>query len=109
MNSGIAGFTIGIVIGTGLGWALTPKLPPSPIAQFSPVTLPPQPGGEIKPTDPPPGWDNILEPNTVLPSLDWTDCAKYAFKLKKPLLAIYQEKIFGGEKLSYNCIIQSTP
>jgi hypothetical protein len=103
MNSGIAGFTIGIVIGTGLGWALTPKLPPSPIAQFSPVTLPPPTGEEIKPTNPPPGWDRILEPNIIYPSPKWEDCKKYAIKYERKLIAIYNE---NNSYAPYSCILE---
>ena len=102
------GITIAFLAGIATGWALTPQLPPSTIAQFSPVTLPPQTGGEIKPTDPPPGWDNILEPNLVLPVLDWNDCAKYSFKQERKLLAIYQEKLSGGTVM-YSCILEKNP
>ena len=99
----LLGITIGFIAGIATGWALTPQLPPSPIAQLSPVTLPPQTGGEIKPTDPPPNWDRILEPNLIYPSEKWEDCKKYAIKYERKLLAIYNE---DNSYAPYSCILE---
>ncbi|MFZ9739910.1 MAG: hypothetical protein ACO3EZ_18125, partial [Prochlorotrichaceae cyanobacterium] len=89
------------IIGVVCGWAVTPKLPPSPIAEYIPLTLPPQ-SEEIIPTDPPSNWDPILDERFRTPAENVEDCHKLAVRYKRPLVAIYNR---DSSFFRYDCIL----
>lgn len=100
--SGAIGGTIGLLLGIAVGWALTPKLPASPIAEYVPVTLPPQTGA-IKPRSAPPDWDEILDKRSKIWTSDPEDCPKYAARYEDILEDIY---IDPEDEDGYYCIFK---
>lgn len=107
MKNTLIASSLTLILGIGIGWSLTPRLPPSPISSYVPPVLPPNPGGELE-VRVDPKWDYILEERFYVQALNVEECGKYAYKYREDNVLVDIIKKSESDTL-VNCIFEDKP